>query len=192
MVKKHLQKKNFQKCLFLGFSTLSRFLFRKTRLFKKTSPSSASILETRDRIFWNMFEKKAKENTNLKKNEVKIEKWLFSQKFQFFGFLKKVDFLGDRTRRRSVKSEKFFKWLVALGQGYKPTCLFFQENAYTWRNRILKMAQNRKLTYPLFRKSLPINRLVGQKTPSKKKFPKMSFFGVFDPFPIFISKNKVV
>ena len=39
--------------------------------------------------------------------------------------------------------------------------------------------------------SLKENPLVGQKTPSKKKFPKMTFLGVFDPFPIFISKNKV-
>ena len=50
----------------------------------------------------------------------------------------------------------------------------------------------RKIFYCKMTTSLKENPLVAQKTPSKKFFPKMSFFGVFDPFPIFISKNKVV
>ena len=101
MVKKHLQKNFFQKCLFLEFSTLSRFLFRKPRYFKKTSPSSASILETRDRIFWSMFEKKAKENTNLKK---KWPKMTTSLKENFlYGW--KITFLTQKSLKYRKKSK---------------------------------------------------------------------------------------
>ena len=88
-----------------------------------------------------------------------------------------------------VNFEKILNRFSASENIFDEVSKSYPESQNLYRERVEN--PKRKIFYCKISKSLPINRLVGQKTPSKKKLLKMSFFGVFDPFPIFISKNKV-